>query len=221
MSQYCLPEKGKAALVTISVQRDFLDPQSPLRTSGASKILPSILRVVETFRAAKQPVFHSVRLYRPDGSNAEACRRPWMEEGVRIFMPGSLGSELLDEVKPDPAVRLDPRLLLAGKFQELGQDEEVFYRPRWGAFHDTKLEKKLKSRGVTTLVLCGLSFSTGIRATIYEASARDFRIILVPDALCNATEESVRELGRMGVYLVNSGELSQWIQGGQSVTAAA
>jgi len=221
MSHYCLPEKGKAALVTISVQRDFLDPQSPVRTSGARKTLPSIMRVVDTFRAAKLPIFHSVRLYRPDGSNAETCRRPWMEEGIRIFMPGSLGSELLDEVKPNPEDRLDPRLLLAGKFQELGQDEQVFYRPRWGAFHQTKLEDKLRRRGVTTLVLCGFSFSTGIRATIYEASARDFRIILVPDALCNATEDSVRELGRLGVYLVNSGALSQWIQSGQKVIAAA
>src|SRR3546814_1693915 len=82
-----------------------------------------------------------------------------------------------------------------------GRNENVHYRPRWGAFHNTPLEAKLREQEITTLVICGFSFSTGGRASVYEASARDFRIVLVADALCNATDEAVQELGRMGVYL--------------------
>jgi nicotinamidase-related amidase len=180
-----------------------------------------LTKLVECFRRQSAPIFHSVRLYKADGSNVDACRRQAVEEGLRILMPGSLGAELIDELKPGREVRLDPELLFAGDFQEIAANEFVHYRPRWGAFYNTQLEDKLRRQGVTTLVVCGFSFSTGGRATIYEASARDFRIVLVPDALCNATEAAIQELGRMGVYLMDTANCLGWMSGGQTPSIAA
>ncbi|MFQ6017695.1 MAG: cysteine hydrolase family protein [Kiloniellaceae bacterium] len=213
MADYCVPDKVKAALLTVSAQRDFARPGSPLRACGVGRALPAMRRLVEGFRGCGAPVFHSVRLYRPDGSNVDACRREAVEEGLRILMPGSFGSELLEELKPDPAVRLDPDCLLSGRFQKLGAAEWAFYRPRWGAFHDTGLEPCLRELDVTTLVICGFSFTTGTRATVYEASARDFRVVLVPDAVCGSTEEAVMELARMGIYLMSSDNCLGWLAG--------
>jgi nicotinamidase-related amidase len=152
-------------------------------------------------------------LYRADGSNVDACRRQAVEEGMRVLMPGTLGAELIDELQPDPAVRLNPDTLLKGRFQELGPREWAFYRPRWGAFHATDLEPQLRDLGITTLVLCGLSFTTGVRATVFEASARDFRVVVVPDALANANEEGIKELGRLGIYLMTSNHCLTWLDG--------
>ena len=221
MANYCVPDKGKAALLCVSAQRDFVTPGSPVRAAGTRSALPNIKRLVEAFREQGAPIFHSIRLYKADGSNVDACRRQAVEEGMRILMPGTLGAELIDAVNPRPEVRLDPELLFAGNFQEIAQNEFVHYRPRWGAFHETGLEAKLRSMEVTTLVICGFSFSTGGRASVYEASARDFRIVLVADALCNATEESVRELGRMGVYLMDSDNCLAWLGAGGPRSAAA
>src|SRR3546814_19519772 len=114
-------------------------------------------------------------------------------------MPGTLCAELIDEIKPNKDVRLDPEVLFGGDFQEIGRNENVHYRPRWGAFHNTPLEAKLREQEITTLVICGFSFSTGGRAPVYEASARDFRIVLVADALCHAPDQAVQEPGPMGV----------------------
>ncbi|WP_282606951.1 cysteine hydrolase family protein [Pelagibius sp. Alg239-R121] len=213
MPDYTLPEKQTVALLTLSAQRDFTLPGSPVRAAGLGRAIPAMKRLVDGFRHQGVPIYHSVRLYRPDGTNVDVCRRQAVEEGLRILMPGSFGSELIDEVKPTSGTRLDPELLFAGKFQSVSDQESIFYRPRWGAFHDTGLEEELKSRGVTTLVICGFSFATGTRATIYEASARDFRIVLVPDAVCNSTEDGVRELGRMGVYLLNAENCLTWLTG--------
>jgi nicotinamidase-related amidase len=177
--------------------------------------------LVESFRKQSAPIFHSVRLYRPDGSNVEPCRRSAVEEGLRIFMPGSFGAELIDALKPDPDVRLNPEILLNGGLQELSDNEYVFYRPRWGAFHNTPLETELRRRGITTVVICGFSFSTGTRATIYEASARDFRIVVVPDAISNASDSAIAELGRLGVYLMQSNSCCPWIAGSQPGPVAA
>lgn len=221
MANYCVPEKGKAALLIVSAQRDYLRAGSPLHTKGAEGAVPTLRRLVEGFRAEKAPIYHSVRLYRPDGSNVDACRRQAVEEGMRVCMPGSPGAEVVDELKRDPATRLDPDLLLKGKPQALAPDEWVFYRPRWGAFHGTKLEQALRAREITTLVTCGFSFSTGLRATIYEASARDFRLVLVPDAVCCATEEAIKELGRIGIYLMTSDSCLKWLSGSGKSHAAA
>ncbi len=219
MDDYCLPERGKAALLTISAQRDFIAPGSPIRIKQPPKTLSNLRRLVTTFRNANLPIFHSVRLYRADGSNADSCRRHLLDEGHRFLMPGSLGSELIDEVNPDPSKRLDPEKLLAGGFQILGSNEQVFYRPRWGAFHKTKLEEMLRAMDVSTLVLCGFSFATGARATIYEASARDFRLMLASDAICGASDAGLAELARIGIYLINSGTCADWLPGQQGIGA--
>ena len=216
MTNYCVPEKGKAALLCISAQRDFIAPGSPVRACGSRSALPNIAALVDCFRDHNAPIYHSVRLYKADGSNVDACRRQAVEEGLRILMPGTLGAELIDDLKPSRDVRLDPETLFAGDFQEIGPKEFVHYRPRWGAFHDTGLESRLRDQQVTTLVICGFSFSTGGRASVYEASARDFRIVLVPDALCNATEEAVQELGRIGIYLMDTSNCLSWMAGGAS-----
>ncbi|MHA1599334.1 MAG: cysteine hydrolase family protein [Alphaproteobacteria bacterium] len=221
MAYYCVPEKAKAALLTVSAQQDFLRSDSPIKASGANRAKPALHRLVDGCRRHDVPIFHAVRLYRPDGSNVDACRRQAVEEGLRVLMPGSLGAELLDELKPDPAIRLNPCSLLKGRFQELGPRERAFYRPRWGAFHDTDLELRLRDLGVTTLILCGLSFATGVRATVFEASARDFRVVVVPDALANANDDGVRELGRLGIYLMTSVNCLAWLAGRGGATAVA
>jgi nicotinamidase-related amidase len=221
MTNYCVPEKGKAALLCISAQRDFVAPGSPVRACGWPSALPNIGRLVESFRAQHAPIYHSVRLYKPDGSNVYACRRQAVEEGLRILMPGTLGAELIDDLKPNREIRLDPETLFAGDFQEIGRIEFVHYRPRWGAFHDTALEDRLRKQQVNTLVICGFSFSTGGRASVYEASARDFRIVLVPDALCNATDEAVQELGRIGISLMDTSNCVAWMAGAGPGSVAA
>jgi len=221
MANYCVPEKGKAALLCISAQRDFVAPGSPVRACGSQAALPRMEALIQCFRQHGAPIYHSVRLYKADGSNVDVCRRQAVEEGLRILMPGTLGAELIDSIKPSKDVRLEPDLLFAGDFQEIGPKEYVHYRPRWGAFHDTQLEARLSEQKVTTLVICGFSFSTGGRASVYEASARDFRIVLVPDALCNATEEAVQELGRMGIYLMDTVNCLAWMAGAGPGSVAA
>ena len=220
MAYYCVPERDRAALLTLSAQRDFLRPGSPVRSYGGAAAMPALSRLVQGFRSQGAPIFHAVRLYRPDGSNVDACRRQAIEEGMRFLMPGSLGAELLDEVKPNAQVRLDPDCLLNGRMQQIAPAEWAFYRPRWGAFHDTGLEARLRQAGVTTLVICGLSFATGTRATVYESSARDFRTVVVPDALGCASDEGVKELGRLGVYLMTSDSCLTWL-GGERPNCAA
>jgi nicotinamidase-related amidase len=220
MPEYNVPEREHAALLTVDLQRDFAMGESPVKSSGVGPRTPRIKDLVEGFRAAGKPVLHGVRLYRPDGSNVDLCRRAAVEEGLRVLMPGTRGAELWDCIKPSANVRLDAEALMAGEVQEIAANEYVFYKPRWGAFYGSALDGLLQRLGVTTLAICGCNFPTGGRATVYEASARDYRVTVASDAVCDASEEALLELGRLGVYQMDTAACLAWLKGQRAATAA-
>lgn len=76
------------------------------------------------------------------------------------------------------------------------------YKPRWGAFYETSLEDHLRRHGVSTIVFCGCNFPNCPRTSIYEASERDFRLVLAEDAISGLYEKGREELENIGVRLM-------------------
>lgn len=219
MRELNIPQRDSVALLTVDMQNDFLRNNSPIKASGAKSVLPHIEQLVRGFREHRKPIYHAVRLYRPDGTNVDLVRRSAVEEGMRVLMPGTRGADLVEQVAPGDA-RLMPESLLAGEFQELGRKEFAFYKPRWGAFFGTGLEGRLREQNLSTILVCGINFPTGGRATVYEGAARDFRIIVATDAFGDASEESLRELGRLGAYQKTTAACLDWLSGRQRSSAA-
>jgi nicotinamidase-related amidase len=207
-TDYIQPDFGAMALITIDMQNDFLKGQ-PFEIPGTSEILPQMRELTETFRNAELPVIHVVRLYEPDGSNADLCRRSAVEQGATIVHPGTSGSEIAPPLLPARESKLDPALLLLGAAQRLGPNEWVMYKPRWGAFFRTSLEQHLLSLGVTSLAFVGCNFPNCPRTSIYEASERDFRIVLVEDAISGLYDRGRDEMKNIGVVLMSSEQLAQ------------
>jgi nicotinamidase-related amidase len=206
IAAYTAPEFDKSTLITIDVQRDVLEGQ-PLAVPGSSAAADAIGRLADCFRAAGRPIVHIVRLYERDGSNVDPCRRHLVERGAAMLAPGSSGSELVPGLLPDPRTRLDSGALLAGAVQEIGADEVIMYKPRWGAFFETSLEAHLRAGGISTVVLCGFNFPNCPRTSIYEASERDFRVVAVTDAISGLYEQGARELEGIGVALLSSADV--------------
>jgi nicotinamidase-related amidase len=206
MADYVSPDFGSIALVSIDVQRDVLEGQ-PFEIAGTSAAAREIARLAEAFRDAGLPIVHVVRLYREDGSNVDPCRRKWIEGGTKVLAPGTSGAEIPDELVP-PGTVLDTELLLAGGVQELGRGEVAIYKPRWGAFYRTPLEDHLEKLGVSTLVFCGCNFPNCPRTSIYEASERDFRVVLAEDAISGLYERGREELRNIGVRLMSSDQIA-------------
>ncbi len=138
MNDYTNPDYNRVALLTIDVQRDCTIPGAPIEIPGTIGILPKIQSLVRTFRSSQKPIIHVVRLYLPDGSNADACRRKAIELGKRVLAPESDGAELMEELKPTLVVRLDAANLLKGELQSIGPKEWIMYKPRWrGIFQNS------------------------------------------------------------------------------------
>ena len=96
---------------------------------------------------------------------------------------------------------LDSNLLLSGQLQQIGCMEWIMYKPTWEAFYNTLLEKHLQSLGVNTVVVSGCNFPNCHRTTIYEASERDFKTILVNDATSMVYDIGLSELKNIGVSI--------------------
>ncbi len=212
MNLYTTPIPTSAALITIDVQNDFTLAGAPAEIPGTRQIIPSIVRLLQAFRALQKPIVHVVRLYLADGSNVDLCRRAAIEAGEAIVTPGTDGAELVAELRPATTVRLDPNLLLQGKVQPIGDQEFVMHKPRWGAFYRTPLESFLRERGINSLVFCGCNFPNCPRTSIYEASERDFRIAVATDAVSGLHEPGIRELAGIGVLLQDTTKMISWLK---------
>jgi nicotinamidase-related amidase len=123
-----------------------------------------------------------------------------------MALPGTDGSQLVDELLPEPGIRLDPDLLLSGDKQQIGPKEWILYKSRFGAFFQTRLNEYLRAMGVTTVVVSGCNFPNCPRTTMYEASERDFRIVAVVDAISGIYDRGSEELKGIGVQLAGADE---------------
>lgn len=211
MDNYIKPDYSHMALLTVDVQNDFTLTNAPLKVLGTREVLSRIRELVLAFRQSEKPIIHVVRLYLPDGSNADLCRRKAIESGKQAVVPNSHGAELVGEIKPSADIRLDSQKLLSGELQLIASTEWVVYKPRWGAFFRTPLQRHLEELNINTVAVCGCNFPNCPRTTVYEASERDFRIVFAVDAVSKAYEQGLTELNNIGVALLSSAEIIELI----------
>ncbi len=208
MDKFTQPDFASVALITIDTQRDTLDGQ-PSEIPGTSAVLPQMQKLLQIFRQQGKPIIHIVRIYKKDGSNVDLCRRQVVMQGAEILIENTPGCQLAPELLSDPTVTLDYQELLDRRIQKISENEVIIYKPRWGAFFQTPLDEHLKSLGVSTLIFTGCNFPNCPRTSIYEASERDYRIILIEDALSGLYSQGRKEMENIGVCIMAASELTK------------
>jgi len=66
----------------------------------------------------------------------------------------------------------------------------VVTKRSWGAFATTNLERQLRARGVTQVVVAGVATSAGVEATARQAYEQGFNVTLALDAMTDLREEA-------------------------------
>jgi len=199
MSIYTKPYWEKSILITIDTQNDFTLHNAPAEIKGTVDVIPKMIELLKLYREKGLPILHVIRLYKEDGSNVDACRKEAIEKGSKIAVPYTEGAELVAGIRPTSYSTLHPKVLLQKDFQSIGRNEWVMYKPRWGAFYKTKLEEFLNNHDIDTLVFTGCNFPNCPRSSIYEASERDFRVVMVSDAMSQVYDKGIQEMKNIGV----------------------
>jgi nicotinamidase-related amidase len=174
------------ALLIIDMQRDFLDPAGYIATSGVDvaglrAIIPQVRGLLSAARERGIPVIHTREGHRSDLSDLTAVkRRRAAGAGAPIGSVGPLG-RLLVRGEPGHAI-IDELTPVVG--------EPVIDKPGFGAFHATDLEVLLRTAGITSLTLAGVTTDICVHSTLREAVDRGFDCVTVADA-CAAADPDI------------------------------
>jgi nicotinamidase-related amidase len=175
---YKLPsDLNKVALLIIDMQRDFLEPGGFGEALGndvsyLSAIIPTIKRLLETFRKLQLPIIHTIEGHQ---SNLSDCPQSKLHRGNSTLKIGDAGPMGRILVLGEPGNAIIPEL------QPI-RGETVISKPGKGAFYQTYLESYLHKHGITHLIITGVTTEVCVQTTMREANDRGFECLLVEDA---------------------------------------
>lgn len=178
---------ARTALLCIDFQRDFVEPGGFGESLGNDV---SLLRttieptqaVLAAFRARGGCVIHTREGHRPDLTDLFPAKRDRGEPTLRIgdegpmgrlLVRGSAGHDIVPELAPVPG-------------------EVVLDKPGKGAFYATYLETILRARGITHLVVTGVTTEVCVQTTLREANDRGFECLLLSDCTASYFPEFYR-----------------------------
>lgn len=156
----------KTALVVIDLQKGILGMST---VHPAREVLARSVTLVDGFRAADRPVVLVRVGWAPHRADALKPRTQAAQA------PGNLPAdffEYADELHADPA------------------RDVLVHKRQWGAFYGTDLDLQLRRRGVTNIVLCGVSTSIGVESTARDAFERGYNLTFASDAMTDGVTEA-------------------------------
>ncbi len=187
----------RLALVIIDMQRDFVEPGGFGAALGndvhrLAPAIPANEKLLRAFRALGLMVIHTKECHRPDLADCPPAKRSRGDCTLRIGDPGPMGRILIEgEPGNDFIAPLCPQ-----------PGELVIAKPGKGAFYATALQEELKKRGITHLLITGVTTEVCVQTTMREANDRGYECLLVEDAtesyfpaFKNTTLEMVRAQG--------------------------
>lgn len=210
---YELPsDLSQLALVIIDMQRDFLELGGFGDTLGndvqrLQAIVPTLQQLLNTARAQKLTIIHTLECHRPDLSDcppAKLNRNKGVlkigDEGPmgRILIAGEPGNGIIPELTPLPT-------------------EIVIEKPGKGAFYATPLSTILQDRGITHLLITGVTTEVCVQTTMREANDRGYECLMVEDC----TESYFPEFKQSTLEMVRAqGGIVGWTAPASAVIAA-
>ncbi|MCP5155795.1 MAG: cysteine hydrolase [Ectothiorhodospiraceae bacterium] len=199
--------RASTALLVIDMQRDFLDSNGMCAARGAdishlAGVVPAVERLLAAARESATTVIHTREGYAPDLHDVHPPKRARGSVGTpgplgRFLIRGEPGHDFVDRLRPWPG-------------------EPVVDKPGFGAFYRTELDALLAERGISHLVICGVTTQCCVASTLREATDRGFWCLTVSDA-CAAIEPAHHDATL--AVIRSEGDLFGWIARTDDVVA--
>jgi nicotinamidase-related amidase len=169
-------DPARCALLIIDMQRDFLEPGGfgEMLGNDVSQLRRAIepnRRLLAAWRAAGLLVIHTREGHRPDLADLPPSKKIRGGGATTIGDHGPMGRIL---VRGEPGHDIIPELYPA-------PGEPVIDKPGKGAFFATDLHAILQSRGITQLVVTGVTTEVCVNTTVREANDRGYDCLVVAD----------------------------------------
>ena len=191
--------RESSALIVVDMQNGFVRPDGFFAKGGldwrrcAATIEP-IARVIDAARGASIPLVFTRYTLKPDYSDAGllAQWRPRLKT-VGAMVGGTRDWEICEELTPRP-------------------DDLIVDKSRYSAFHGTGLAETLRARGVTLVVVTGVTTNMCVESTVRDAFTLDFKVVVLED--CVGAPEEIMQRGPIESFRYGFGDVinsSDWI----------
>jgi nicotinamidase-related amidase len=171
-------DPARAALLVIDMQRDFVEPGGFGETLGNDvSLLRAVIAPLQAALAATREagitVIHTREGHRPDLSDCPPAKLARGEPALRIGDPGpkgrilvrgEYGHDIIDELAP-------------------ADGELVIDKPGKGSFYATGLDDTLRSAGITSLIVTGVTTEVCVHTTVREANDRGYECLVLADCV--------------------------------------
>ena len=151
----------RTALVNVDMQNVFVEG-TPLAAPGGVALLGPVNRIAGACRETGIQVIHTLHVTRPDGANL-----------------GTMG-ELVEPIRAG-YIREGSETAKLHRGVEVGKNDILFNKPRYGAFTGTDLDHILRAKGIDTIIVSGICTNICCETTAREAAMRDYRVFFLND----------------------------------------
>jgi nicotinamidase-related amidase len=166
---------ARSALVVNEMQSSMVGPdvEGPMAAAGRA-VLPNIVRLVEGARHADVPVIHCLKIFRRDGV---ARNRNIVLYKRRDAASAPLDRPPIADSRPVAGTEVHPAL---------GPDERDVVVSRlhgMSSISDTGVDPLLRTLGVDTVVVTGISVNIGVTNVTMDLVNRGYDVIVPRDAI--------------------------------------
>ena len=167
-----MDDPDRTAVVVVDMQNGFCHPDGSLFAPDSEAAVGPVTDLVAPAREAGARIVYT-RDVHPEGQFDGNHYYDEFEQWGEHVLEGSWEAEIVEELTIRP-------------------EDHVVEKHTYDAFHETELDGWLSARGLDTLVFCGTLANVCVLHTAGSAGLRDYRPILVEDAI-GAIEEDHRE----------------------------
>ena len=156
-------DPATTALVVVDMQNGFCHPDGSLYAPGSEAAIDPVAELVDRAHDAGAPVVYTRDVHPPEQFDDAHYYDEFDRWGDHV-LEGSWEAELVADL---PAADAD----------------HIVVKHTYDAFFQTELEGWLDAHGIDTLLLCGTLANVCVFHTAGSAGLRDFKPVLVEDAL--------------------------------------
>lgn len=200
------------ALVIIDMQRDFVEEGGFGSSLGndvlpLQRIIPTIEKLLHTFRRLGLPVIHTREAHKVDLSDCPPAKRLRGDCKIKIGDEGPMGRLLIDGEPGNSIVTaLTP---IEGEYD--------IAKPGKGAFYATQLTEILHQQNISQLIFTGVTTEVCVQTTMREANDRGYECLLIEDG----TESYFPEFKKATIDMITAqGAIVGWVANSEQVISA-